>query len=115
MSIKSKLKELENLNKEIKRLNDSKKKLNVRKKEIEEFILKYLEKNKQEAIKYKGTLIRTKEKTLRPRKKEIDKKNDCEKILEKYGISNGTMILEELKDAMKGDAKIKKELKLTSI
>ncbi len=115
MSIKSKLKELENLSNEIKRLNDSKKKLITRKKEIETFILEYLEKNQQEALKYKGTLIRTKEKTLRPRKKEVDKKNDCEKILQKYGISNGNRILEELKDAMKGDAKIKKELKLTSI
>lgn len=115
MSIKFKLKELENINKEIKRINDSKKKLLNRKKEIEDFILSYLEKNKQEALKYKGTIIRAREKTLRPRKKEVDKKNDCEKILRKYGISNSNQILEELKNAMKGHARIKKELKLTTI
>jgi hypothetical protein len=115
MSIKSRLTELESINKELKRLSDSRKKLNKRKKEIEAFILEYLENNQQEALKYKGTLIRTKQKTLRPRKKAIDKKNDCERILEKYGITNKSQILEELSNAMKGEAKMKKELKLTSI
>jgi hypothetical protein len=113
MSIPSKLKELESINQEIKRLNINKKKIMTRKKELEEFVIEYLEKNEQKGIRYKGTLIMTSEKTTRPRKKDLEKKSDCEKILKKYGITNCNTILGELNNAMKGEARIKKGIKLS--
>jgi hypothetical protein len=103
--------ELSSISEELKRLNAQRKKLLNRKKELEEQILKVLDKKQQRGVKYNGQEWQTTERKVRSRKKLSDQKQDGLAVLQKYGVQNGAIILEEVMKAMKNEAVSKTKLK----
>jgi hypothetical protein len=104
--------ELKQLDLEVKNLRISLKKLNDRKKVIEGEIIKYLEAKDQPGVKYKGVAVVAQEKKTRERKKKGEKLEDGKNILREYGVRDSDEVLERLLEAMKGDVKNVKSVKL---
>lgn len=104
--------ELKQLDLELKNLKISLKKLNDRKKVIEGEIIKYLEAKDQPGVKYKGVAVVAQEKKTRGRKKKGDRLEDGKNILREYGVEDSEEVLERLMEAMKGDVKNIKSVKI---
>ncbi len=103
--------ELSSISEELKRLNAHRRKLLARKKDLEAKVLKVLDKEKQSGVKYKGQQWQTTERNVRGRKKLSDQKQDGLAVLQKYGVRNGELILEEVMKALKNEATTQKRLK----
>jgi len=78
----------------------------------EEF-LHFLEKNEQAGVKYRGTAVIAKDRVRRGRRKKKDQEKDSADILKKYGIRNSDQVAKEILEAIKGEAKDDKVLKIT--
>ena len=103
MSITSYLSELESIKKELTRLNLLTKDLRGKKVELEERIQDYLLKNNIETgITFRGKLITVKQNTQRKAKNKMEKHQDTELILQKFGIRNASKLVEEILDAQRG-------------
>jgi uncharacterized protein (DUF3084 family) len=103
--------ELSSISEELKRLNAHRRKLLARKKQLEAKVLEVLDKQKQSGVKYKGQQWQTTERNIRGRKKLVEQKQDGLAVLQKYGVRNGELILEEVMKAMKNEAVPQKRLK----
>lgn len=104
--------ELKELDLEIRNYKISLKKLNDRKKVIEAEIIKYLEAKDQPGVKYKGVAVVAQEKKARQRKKKGEKLEDGKSILREYGVRDSDEVLERVLEAMKGDVKNVKSVKI---
>ena len=111
--IKGFISEVGKIDAEIKRLNAQKRKLHDRKKDLERRILAFLEKNEQAGVKYRGTAVIAKDRVRRGRRKKKDQEKDSADILKKYGIRNSDQVAKEILEAIKGEAKDDKVLKIT--
>ena len=112
--IKGLVGELRQITREIARLNTERRKLNKRKKEIESLVVKFLDDKEQMGVRYKGTALIAKNKNTRTRRKEKDKVADGQAILRKYGVHNSERIIKEVIEAMKGEVKQGKTIKVTN-
>ena len=76
-------------------------------------ILAFLEKNAQAGVKYRGTEFIANDRVRRGRRKKKDHEKDSADILKKYGIRNSDQVAREILEAIKGEAKDDKVLKIT--
>ena len=97
---------------EIKRLSKELKRLRIRKESLENNICNFLNEKDQVGLKYKGMALISEEKAYRQYKKKTDRVNDGLSILKKYGIHNADRILEEVKEAMRGNPTQKTKIKM---
>jgi hypothetical protein len=97
------VKELVETNEELKRLTQVSKGLRLRKIELEGNIGEYLKETGQSGVKYKGVVVFTAPKKSRAPKKQKQRTEDGQGVLERYGIHNSKKVLEELLESMRGD------------
>lgn len=103
MSINSYLSELNSVKEELRRIKEHNKRLTDKKKILEENIQNWFIKNNQTSIKYNGKIISINETTTSKRKKKVEKMEDFDNVLKKYGLHNTKKVINELLDANKGN------------
>lgn len=112
MSIREKLVELDRIKQEIKNLNLKRRTLLNRQKEIYVLIDDFLKEKDQPGMRYNGKAIILSTKQVNKRLPPKDKDKNVLDLLQKYNISDPERMLEELKESMKGEAIIKREIKI---
>lgn len=112
MSIVNEVQELQSLNEEIKRVRARLRKLNDTKSKIENSILNYLDDNNQPGLRYNGKTIIAERKNKRAYKKKAEKYGDAERVIRQHGISDSKGVLEDILEAMRGDAVEKNVVKM---
>lgn len=112
MSIQGDLNELSGIEQELKSLRSRTKALNQRKKEITARVTAYIRSKDLPGVKHQGTAILLEEKTARAPKGKKQREKDAMGVLERHGIRNPEMVLQELMDARKGEELAVDKLKL---
>lgn len=114
-SVQSNLIELNNINLELKRLRKETSYLRKKAKQLEQNIVEYLEANDLPGVKYKDQIILVEQKQKRTRMNKKQQNRAAVEVLESYGISNPSAVLNELMDARKGEEVEETKIKIKSI
>jgi hypothetical protein len=114
MSVKvvGELRELKNINTELKRLNAECKNLRLKKREIEDNIKAYLEREKQEGVKYEDIIVLAREKTTHRRLKKKERDEKLLSAINELGVSDSTEALETIKESLRGEEVVVKSLQI---
>lgn len=104
--------EVNTINAELKILRKKVQELNQRKKKLEQEIIDFCEEKEQPGLKYKGTTIIAEERERHLYKSKKEKEKDAMEVLESQGIDNPQAVLQQLLEAMKGEAIEEKKIKI---
>jgi hypothetical protein len=113
MSIKSDVKELESIRLELRMLNDKRRRLKEKESICNERINAYLKNNNLPGLKHDGSAIIIEEREKHSIKPKKEKKLSSMEVLTNYGLNekDAEKVLNELSQAVKGEAKIVPVLK----
>lgn len=102
-NIQQKIDELIIITTEIQKRNKDLQKLRIRKRNLEKEIYLYTSSNNLPGVKHNGRAILVEEKSSHARKKKSEQQQASISILQKYGINNPEIVLNELLTARQGE------------
>jgi hypothetical protein len=115
MSIRSYVIELKNIDSELKSLRMRTRQLNKQKFVLEEKIRDFLREKEQPGVKFQGVAITLEEREKHTRKKDVQKKEDSTRVLERYGVQDTEQAYKELMEALKGEKIAKSVVKVRNL
>jgi hypothetical protein len=103
MSVQRDLDELNNINIEIRRLREALKNFRKQKEAIEARVISFLKEQETHGVRYNDHAVLLESKSIRNKKRKMDKLDDISQVLRKHGIQKNEALLNEILEAQRGE------------